>query len=915
MDLNFEIKKTSPDFSLYPLLWIAIVFSFGVLAGNFFPFNLQTYLITCIVCAVLSAVFINRKSAFVFLFTSFFAAGGLTFHIENKPPAPNRLKRVYDENRITSGDPLEIEGILQGKPELAVSGFFLVLETEKAIYKNSEIKVSGRIRIFAAAQDEQSKSEYDRLNLNYGSRTRLACKLRREEKILNPGVISSKELLDQKGIDAICIVKSPLLVEKIAETSIVSPLYWLYERRQKLIIEFREKFNVSTAGILIASLLGNKYFLTRQTAEVFREGGTFHILIISGLHITFIGGLTIFLVRRFTKKRLWQFLIAATFLWTYSLAVGAEVPVVRATIMFTVLLFSQVIFRNGTLLNAFGACVLILLVWQPNDLFTASFQLTFVSVAAIIAMAFSLLNKLEAIGSWSPSAETPIPPNVSATLRRFCETLYWRENVWERELERRVWSANLFKTSYLNKSAQKYFQKSLRYVFEGFLVSFIVQLWLFPLTVIYFHRFSVFGVFLNLWAGVVIVVESFTAVAALLLAQASNSLAFPLIKLTELLNWFLIFAPNILAENDWASLRMANYSGALKWIYLLYFAPVLMLTLIITNWKPFALSSKSQIQGLKFENSSLLFLVGCSVFFLSILFAAIIFHPFSVPRADGKLRIDFLDVGQGDSALMTFPNGETMLIDGGGKANFNKIYVQNEFGDEPELFEPDTQSIGESVVSNFLWEKGISRMDYILATHADADHIQGLSDVAKNFQIKAAIFGKMSFEDADFVELYSILQKREIPMLKLNRRDNLSIGDVRIEVLYPENLKSTEAISENNNSVVLRVIYGNRKFLLTGDIEKETEELLLETPAFLQADVVKVAHHGSKTSSIQRFVGATGAKIAVISVGNDSPFGHPHREVVERWENSGAKILQTGTRGTISISTDGDNLDVKTFLP
>ncbi|MDQ3373954.1 MAG: ComEC family competence protein, partial [Acidobacteriota bacterium] len=329
--MSFQNKKTFPDFALYPLLWIAIVFSFGILAGKFFPFNWQVYLIICIVCAALSAFFTKQKFALVLLFAAFFAAGGLTYQIENKTPAPHRLKRIYDEKRIISGDPLELEGVLQGKPELAASGFFLLLKTEKAIYKNSETKVSGKIRLFAAVRDEQIKSEYNLLNLNYGSRIRLACKLRREETFLNPDVVSSKEILDQREIDATCIVKSPLLVEKIAETNTFSPVAWLYERRQELIIDFREKFNVSTAGILIASLLGNKYFLTKQTAEVFREGGTFHILVISGLHITFIGGLTILLVRRFTKKRFWQFFIAVTFLWAFSLAVGADVPVVRAT--------------------------------------------------------------------------------------------------------------------------------------------------------------------------------------------------------------------------------------------------------------------------------------------------------------------------------------------------------------------------------------------------------------------------------------------------------------------------------------------------------------------------------------------------------------------------------------------------------
>ncbi|MEJ7698412.1 MAG: MBL fold metallo-hydrolase [Pyrinomonadaceae bacterium] len=151
--------------------------------------------------------------------------------------------------------------------------------------------------------------------------------------------------------------------------------------------------------------------------------------------------------------------------------------------------------------------------------------------------------------------------------------------------------------------------------------------------------------------------------------------------------------------------------------------------------------------------------------------------------------------------------------------------------------------------------------------------------------------------------------------MQLARGDVFSIGEARIEVLYPEKGEYVQGVSENNNSVVLRVIYGARKFLLTGDVEKETEHALLEMPEFLQADLVKVAHHGSKTSSIQKFIDVTEAKIAVIPVGNNSPFGHPHREVLERWRLSGAEILQTGTRGTISISTNGEDLEVKTFLP
>ena len=161
------------------------------------------------------------------------------------------------------------------------------------------------------------------------------------------------------------------MIENLGNEKTFAPLAWIYERRQELIVDFKNNFNASTAGILIASLLGNRYFLDKQTAEIFREGGTFHVLVISGLHITFIGGLTLLFVRFFTRKRLWQFLIAGGFLWAYSFAVGADVPVVRATMMFTILLFSQVIYRKGNLLNSLGACALVLLVWRPEDLFSA----------------------------------------------------------------------------------------------------------------------------------------------------------------------------------------------------------------------------------------------------------------------------------------------------------------------------------------------------------------------------------------------------------------------------------------------------------------------------------------------------------------------------------------------------------------
>ncbi|HEX8636914.1 MAG TPA: ComEC/Rec2 family competence protein, partial [Pyrinomonadaceae bacterium] len=825
--------------------------------------------------------------------------------IDNHFIPPNRLKILFGENRIESGDPVEIEGVLRGKPELAANGFFLELKAQKIIYKNAEQLSSGVIKLFTPVGDARIADEYKRLNLQYGSRIRVACNLRREESFLNPGVISRIKILDEQGIDATATIKSPLLIEKLGDETIFAPLAWIYEQRQNLIVEFRDFFKVSTAGILIASLLGNKYFLDKPTAELFREGGTFHILVISGLHITFIGGLMLVFVRFFSRSRWWQFIIASGLLWIYALAVGAELPVVRAAVMFTILLFSRVIYRSGTLLNSLGAGALILLVWRPGDLFSASFQLTFASVAALVAAGFPLIENLRKIGAWTPSAETPFPPRVPLWLKRFCETVYWREEVWEIEKERQVWSARLFKSPYLRWLEAKNLHGILQYLFEGILISLVVQIWLLPFSIIYFHRFAPASIFLNLWVGFFLALESFSAVLGVIFAQMSDVLAFPFIKLTEILNSILLFVPAFLVENDWASFRVPNYTGRMKIVYFVYFLPVVILTIALNLWKPFDLSSKFKIRNSK---SIVRFAsVGLLLFIL-----AAIFHPFSAPPADGRLRIDFLDVGQGDSALVTFPDGETLLIDGGGQTNYA---AQNrDKDDESELFEPDAASIGESIVSAFLWEKGYSQIDYILATHADADHIQGLTDVVKNFRVRAALFGRMPEENASFAALHETLRKNDVEIIRLKRGDVLQFGAAQIEILYPEADDSDAAASDNNHSVVLRLNFGNKKFLFTGDIEKEAERKLIENPLLLRADLIKIAHHGSRTSSTQEFVKATQAAYAVIPVGRRSRFGHPHQEVVERWKQSGAKIWQTGDRGTISVSTDGKDFEIQTFV-
>jgi competence protein ComEC len=486
--------------------------------------------------------------------------------------------------------------------------------------------------------------------------------------------------------------------------------------------------------------------------------------------------------------------------------------------------------------------------------------------------------------------------------------LYWRDDVWEIEGRRQIWSARIFKRPYLKWLGAKGLQRSAAYLFEGILVSVIVQIWLLPFVIVYFHRVTPAGIILNLWVGVCIAIESFAAVIAVVFGHVSELLSLPFVKIAELFNWLLLELPRFFVEGNLSSFRLPAYVGRGRAIYFVYFVPVVFLAAALYYWKPFeygksslAVDNASRI----FRTRSVLFAVSLS---LVVLLGISIGHPFSSPSPDGRLRVDFLDVGQGDSALVTFPDGETILVDGGGSISFRNDK------DNQLTFEPDAPRIGEAVVSEFLWEKGYSKIDYILATHADADHIQGLTDVARNFGVRCALFARTPMQDPEYAELAQVLQKRSIPTMKLSRGDLLSIGGVEIEALFPNGDSDPDAVSDNDHSLVLRLVYGSRRFLLTGDVERHAENEMLATPEFLSADVIKVPHHGSHTSSTQQFIDAVRPEFAIISVGRRSRFGHPHKDVVERWMNSGANVMTTGENGMISASTDGKDLIVKSLI-
>jgi competence protein ComEC len=901
---------TRPPFTPHPLMLLALCFAAGIVAARLPGLTLVPSIAFCAAASILALFcFVRQRSMYatLFLVLAFFSAGAMLTVAEKR--SVNGLERLFDEGVIASGDPVEIEGVLAGAPEPAPDGFYLTLRVEKIRFKETERQAVGLVRLAAFVRDSRLSAEYEALELRYGARLRVMTILDRTERFRNPGVSTLTEYLEQRGLDATASIKSPLLIERLDDERVVLPLYWLYEWRGRLLRLIQQRFSAETAGVLNATLLGNRYGLSRGASERFREGGTFHVLVISGLHITFIGGIVLWTTRRLVRRRVWQFVICVLFLWAYTLAVGAEPSVVRAALMFTLVALAPVVERRASSLNALGGALLILLAWRPGDLFDPSFQLTFLSVLMIVSISWPLLQRLEEVGQWRPTRATPYPPQCTRAVRITAETLFWSERAWKREQTGSAYQYRLFKTSLAARLERFRLQFLLRYAVSALVVSSSVQLGLLPLLILYFHRVSFASLILNIVVGVLMAVLCLFALAGLLLFQVSEGMAAPLFRLAEWASWLMIHSVDPFMRARVASLRLPEYTGWAAGFYGLYYLPLLMLIFALARWRPLrlanALEEAAHARWLKPRVAALALL-----FLLCVILA----HPLSAGRTSGRLSVDFLDVGQGDSALVTMPDGTTLLIDGGGRPSFRPTVRTNE-GAEAEPFEPDVRSIGERVVSEYLWWRGLDRVDYILATHADADHIDGLNDVARNFHVRAAFVARSPRSDHEYARFAQTLMNEGVPVLLIGRGDTLRFGPVVAEVLWPASGESIAAPSNNDDSVVLRLRMGERTFLMTGDIERKSEAALVAThDERLRSDVVKVAHHGSKTSSTEAFVAATHPRLAIISVGLSSPFGHPRPEVVERWRASGAQILTTGERGTVTVSTDGHDLKVDTFV-
>jgi competence protein ComEC len=870
---------------LWPAAWL---FGVGILVARLAPLEPWLFWGPGAVVPLAGAILRFRRNgldrlALAALALACLMAGGWRESLEhrtlNEPDRVRVLLAGHDEET-----PVDIAGTLADWPEPALGRVRLVISVERF---RQTVPARGRVRLTLSLDRPEQAAEWARLALAPGARLSITARLGRTGRFNNPGGPDFGNWLDSQGYDAAGEIIS-LVQESPGDGRALSAR--LGRLRLAALERLARDFSPRTAGLLAAAMLGSEHFLDATWAESFRRSGTFHLLVISGSHFALLAAALRRLLNRLLRREGPKAVALLAAAWAYAWLVGGDPPVLRAALAVTIWQMAALADRRPDWLNVIGASVLAMLAASPDHLFGASFQLTFTAVIALVGGAAPLYATLRRVGVWRPTRGTPFPPDLPRGVRRFAEALFWRERAFRLEQKSAPIRLRLDKSPLAARLeslgiGRFNLQAALRWTFGLGLATGSVQIALLPLEIYYFNRFAPLAVLSNIAAELAMTLVMFAAAAYFMAAPFGPWLRSPLARLAEAAVNVLVRTADFGAGLPFANQRIPHLEGQWVGIYLGYAVGMLLLGFFVFGWRPLARTGTTRRTRA---------FLGVGVAF-TLMFGTFTLAPPRHGPAPGVLRVTFLDVGQGDCALVEFPDGRNILIDSGGVGwRPPSLYIKE-----------DVPGIGERVVSRCLWARGIRRLDAVFATHPDSDHIQAFSEIAENFPIGCAWHGPIKPDDPTFATFAAALTRHGVPLRRLAAPARFDFGDVALTVIAPfEDLPMT---SDNDESLVIRLDYGRRAFLFTGDIEAPAEAALLARNAPLACDVVKAPHHGSKSSSTPGFIRATGAAHVVFCAPRRSPFGHPHAEIVNRYREllPNARRWQTGPDGAVTFETDG----------
>ena len=417
--------------------------------------------------------------------------------------------------------------------------------------------------------------------------------------------------------------------------------------------------------------------------------------------------------------------------------------------------------------------------------------------------------------------------------------------------------------------------KMLQYILEGTSVTISANLVIIPIMIYNFNTISFSFIVSNLLAGGllgIIVILGFLLVFLSLMLGQTLSIFF------YILNFLLK-----------ALTKIAEVCSKLPFSYIYVPTPKILGILIFYSYL-FFIINRDRLRVRIFNTLK----VRIAILILIIIFN--LGYPILSSKRIG-LEINFIDVGQGDCTLIR-ANGKSILVDAGGSK------------DEKSF------DVGKNTVFPYLLDRGIVSLDYVIVSHFDSDHCQGFNFILKNMKVKTAIICNIGQESEEYNHFVILAKENKTKIRYVQKGSIIKLGKNKIiEILYPDKNEKINDNAKNNNAIVFKLTWNKFSMLFTGDIEEKAERKILEMyknkEEKLKSNILKVAHHGSKSSTMQEFLEIVKPSLALIGVGENNNFGHPNDMVLNRLEQSGCKTYRTDMLGEITITSNGKSYNVK----